>query len=176
MTKISAFLHGEKPSSADIIMTYYISILFGIYAVFNAFLTESNLNFWQITLIGIVALDLAGGVISSLTKSTKEFYAKSPKLEYLFLVLHFIHPLVLALALGLHQSFFYYSFLFMLCASLFVIAMRRTRYELSIALLLVTIGTSLAFQFLSIPQSLIWFIPLYFAKLIVAFSSKYPLE
>lgn len=174
--KITALFHGEKPLSSDITITYYIAVLFAIYVVFNAFLVEANYNLWQFFVLAVIALDLSGGLISNLTKSTKSFYLKRKKLEYFFLIIHFIHPLLLTYTFGLDAAFFFYAYLFMLFSSLLVLQFRKSNYDLSLALLITCIGITIGFQFLVIPNTLIWFLPLFFLKLIVGFSTKYPLD
>jgi hypothetical protein len=167
---LTKFLDGENPKNTDLILTYVTGILMAILVLVTAKFQNLNWSILQSTVAFIVTADLAGGVISNLTKSTNSFYQKSDKLSIIFLAVHFIQPLLLTIFFGLSFQTFWFLYLFMLFSSIIVRFFSRNEYQRQISGGIVTIGFTIFSLFFGLPSIFIWFPFVYFFKLIFAFS------
>jgi hypothetical protein len=168
----SKYLDGENPSISDQMLIYTTGILIGVLLVATAKFQNLGWNVWQYIIGFTLTADLVGGVISNITKSTNSFYQKSNTLSLIFLLVHFIQPLLLTIFFGVSVSTGLFLYLFMLFSSLFVRFLCSKHYQKQTALALVTIGIIISTLYFSSPTIFSWFAGVYFLKLIYAFSVR----
>lgn len=88
--------HGEEASVFSLLATYATGTILGLYAYLSASVPEG----WRTWLICGLAIDIGGGVVANMSKSTTIYYAARPKLRWFFILLHLIHPFLLGLVYG----------------------------------------------------------------------------
>jgi hypothetical protein len=88
-------LHGEKTRVSTIIMVYLTGIV--IAGIVVSKLIPYALPAWQIVLVGILFLDIGGGVAANLSTSTNQYYQFNTRLRPIFILLHILHPVILML-------------------------------------------------------------------------------
>lgn len=167
---LTKFLDGENPNKIDLILTYTTGTLLAVLLLITAHFQNLNWSVWQSTIVFIVTADLAGGVISNLTKSTDTFYQKNNSLSTIFLIVHFIQPLLLIIFFNFSLYIFWFIYLYMFFSSLIIRFLIPNAYQKQVAGGLVVIGFVLFSVFFSLPQIFLWFPFVYFFKLIFAFS------
>jgi hypothetical protein len=86
------FLHGQKPSTQDVICVYLLGGLSGVLVLLQ--FSPLELKHW---VLAFLAADITGGIISNATESTRKQWAiQNSKAHYTFLVLHLlVHPIII---------------------------------------------------------------------------------
>ena len=94
-------LHGETPHLRDIIAVYLLAGAVGITFILSC--SEKNVSDW---LMALLAADLAGGIISNATASTRAHFRKqSLGARRSFFFLHgLIYPLIIIGVMGLTHT------------------------------------------------------------------------
>lgn len=164
---MEAWFEGENPLKFDRILMYGGSTIGAVLIILSA----PDLNAIQYIGLFLIAWDLLGGVVSNFSKSTSEFYAKQTlRKKFLFLSVHFIHPLVLILLFDLSWTFMQ-IYLFMLLGSWSLQYVKRQSRD-SYAAFLTILICIIIFILEPMPTYLLWFVPTYMVKLLLSMSSK----
>lgn len=87
-------VHGERTSPRDLFWTYLAAL--GVMAVVIALGIQHELPAWKTALAALIAVDLAGGVVSNFSECTNAYYNGSRRRRAVFLALHVVQPAVLA--------------------------------------------------------------------------------
>lgn len=161
-------LHGKNASVTSLTLVYANAIIFGI--LISYFILPVELLFWKSFLLFVIVADIAGGAIANFTTSTRQYYRENKRLQLPFLLLHFLHPVLLFIILSDFLLFSILMGLFTFIA-LIIIRLLADNHDLNtIAVFLFIIGTTITlllpstFEFLKI-------IPvLFFLKLILGFA------
>lgn len=95
-------IHGRTQTSVDLLLTYSAGFLAAIPIVANAILAQFTLA--QISLLLILTLDIACGVVANFTEGTSAYYAESSSRRWIFLVLHIVQPCLLVWLFPQDQS------------------------------------------------------------------------
>lgn len=88
-------LHGEHSTAADIAYTHVTG--WGITALLFWLGIAAGYPLWFNLVLAVLAIDIAGGVISNVTRGTNDYYNARPRKRIVFLQLHIIQPAVLML-------------------------------------------------------------------------------
>lgn len=162
-------LHGKQAYKSDLIFTYLLAI---IVLVFNI-LTIQNLESWKIILIGVLSLDIGGGVVSNFTKSTINYYKESGLSPHLFIWFHGIQLLVMVMV----YSEFYFPVLVILggamVGSSIVIFSRNTVFQFQLSVFLFALVVLQMALYPELPIPLKSLVGLMSFKLMVAFAGNY---
>lgn len=86
-------LHGKQASVFDILVNYTTAIIATIIVLYLAW--DLSLAPYKLIILGVLALDLAGGVVSNFTEGTNHYYIEKPEMRYVFIAFHVVQPLVL---------------------------------------------------------------------------------
>jgi hypothetical protein len=86
-------LHGKQASIFDLLINYTTAIIATLIIIFLA--RDLSLSTYKLVILGVLALDLAGGIVSNFTEGTNNYYIEKPKMRYVFIAFHVIQPLVL---------------------------------------------------------------------------------
>ncbi|WP_026212397.1 hypothetical protein [Longispora albida] len=120
---------------------------------------------WQLAVVAILALDLAGGVMTNATNSAKRWYHRSPKAKprLMFVTVHIAH-LAAVVFLGGTWLWFATNAALLLASALLIegvpVAIRRpTAMAAYMAFFLLNLGW--------LPAPLAWFPALFYLKLLV---------
>ncbi len=164
------YLYGVRPTRAELIVTNSTAIVTGMAAIF---MLPDREDIGVITqfIVFAIALDLGGGVVANATRSTNDWYCSGPLwLRFIFLALHLIQPLLMALTVHLPWMTVGYLYLYQFCAGSVVIANRRSGFQIPLAAALLTLGLLLYFTFFLPEPGVLWFGVLYLIKLVMMFS------
>ena len=165
-------LHGEYPDIFTLIVTYLASIISGILAII--FTYNLGLSAWKSILLFILYADIAGGVISNFSSSTKDYYRTNKSLRIPFILMHLIHPALFILLFPYFADYFIYVGLFTILACLILAGINKKEIQLTTALFLLFLGTSFSY-FFKIPVNFLFsFAPLFMTKLLIGFSIDGP--
>lgn len=86
-------LHGKQASIYDLLINYLTAVIATIIVLYLAW--DSSLATYKMVILGILGLDLAGGVVSNFTEGTNTYYIEKPRMRYVFIAFHVVQPLVL---------------------------------------------------------------------------------
>ncbi len=164
------YLYGVRPTRAELILTNSTAIVTGMAAIF---MLPDREDIGVITqfIVFAIALDLGGGVVANATRSTNDWYCSGPLwLRFIFLALHLIQPLLMALTVHLPWMTVGYLYLYQFCAGSVVIANRRSGFQIPLAAALLTLGLLLYITFFLPEPGVVWFGVLYLIKLVMMFS------
>jgi len=97
LKKIAIHFHGETPHTRDIIAVYMLAAGVGITFIWTS--PDKGLADW---LMALLAADLAGGIVSNATNSTRNHFRKQGTgARNVFWLLHgFIYPLIIIGVMG----------------------------------------------------------------------------
>ena len=138
-------LHGELPDIFTLSGTYLASIISGILVII--FTRSLELPCWKSILLFVLYSDIAGGVISNFSSSTKEYYHSHKSLRLPFILMHIIHPGLFVLLFPDFAYYFIYTGLFTVDACLLLSGINKTEIKLTTALFLFLLGISFSFCF-----------------------------
>lgn len=165
-------LHGENPDIITFIGTYLASLISGILAIIFTF--HLGLPIWKTILLFVLYADIAGGVISNFSSSTKEYYRTNKSLRIPFIFMHLIHPVIFILLFPDFAHYFIYVGLFTIIACLILTIITKIEIKLTTSLFLLLLGISFAFSFKVPVNFLFSFAPIFMTKLIIGFSIDRP--
>lgn len=86
-------LHGKQASVFDLLVNYTTAIISTIIILYLAW--DLSLATHKLVILAVLAMDLAGGVVSNFTEGTNNYYVEKPKMRYVFIAFHVVQPLVL---------------------------------------------------------------------------------
>ena len=162
-------LHGEYPDTFTLIGTYLACLISGILVI--VFTNCLGLPIWKSVLLFVLYADIAGGVISNFSSSTKDYYRNNKSLRLAFIFMHLIHPALFILLFPDFADYFIYVGLFTILACLIVNRINQIEIQLTTALFLFLSGTLFSFCF-KVPVNFLYsFAPLFMLKLIIGFSA-----
>jgi len=146
------------------------AIAAGAMAVY-AFSPSSGWTALQSAVAILMALDLAGGVVTNATSSAKRWYhrpGQGPREHLSFVAVHAVHLLLIAwLFLGGDWTYFLGTYGFLLAAALAVAAVPRY-LKRPAAFALYVLALLLSLYVFASPGGLEWFLPVFYLKLLVS--------
>jgi hypothetical protein len=162
-------LFGENPKKGDLILIIGFSIVSTLHLILILYSEIAAISLIGQALIVLLCIDISGGVIANLTKSTKSYYIKRPKLEKIFIAIH-IQPLILGLIIPGQMAFGTFIYLYAALSTLFVLKMRHHTWHKTLAMSLLMMGIILSFLvFLDSSRLMMLLSILFLTKLIYAF-------
>lgn len=176
IVKIPKFLHdihGKEVGTLALIATYGAGLILATVAaiIFHRF----GLETWQIIIIAILYFDIGSGVVANHTSSTNQHYQESTGRRSLFLFLHIIHPLVLALILGPeYMPYAIFIILFTIIGAFVVNSFKSVDSQQNAAATLTVIGVSFSLLFSVEPGVIYSFGALLMVKILTGFSVDRP--
>jgi phage-related holin len=160
-------LHGDNPTRTDYVLTYGVAVIGAIFAVA---LGGRSWTLIQQIVVFVIAVDVLGGVVANVTRSTSTWYHTRPRwIGIVFILLHIVQPVVLILAVD--QGNWLYAFglyVYMVISAFIVEALPGKDVQLPTAYGLVTLGILLFSQLITTIPLLSWFAPAYLIKLVAA--------
>jgi hypothetical protein len=166
-------LHGKSPDILTLTVTYLAGVISGTLVLILT--CNISLPVWKSVLLFILYADIAGGVISNFSSSTKDYYRSNKKLQLPFILMHLIHPVLLILIFPDFAGYFIYTGLYTIFSCLIITRINKSEMQLTAALFLLLTGISLSFCFRTPVNFLFSFAPLFMIKLIIGFSADKPI-
>ncbi|PKN87239.1 MAG: hypothetical protein CVU46_05135 [Chloroflexi bacterium HGW-Chloroflexi-8] len=147
------------------------ALLAGLAAPFYALYTGLNWTTIQLFVVGIIAFDLVGGVVTNATSTAKRWYHRPGQGWFQHMEFVAVHAVHIFLVTWLFRNgdwiYFFVYFAYLLIASLII-----TRVQLFLqrpVALLLFIGVFLLNMYIVTPSAgLEWFVPIFFMKLLVS--------
>jgi len=172
MPKVLHELNGEKTPLFTLIMVYLIGVLAAGVVVF--LILPSELPTWKIVLVGILYLDITGGVVANLSTSTNQHYQGKTKLRVAFTMLHILHPLLFTIIFPEAWSYFIFVGVYTLVSVGLVHISSDVEYQQNLASAMVVLGIVISGTF-DVPQKIFYSVaPLFMIKLILGFAVQRP--
>lgn len=81
---------GEENTAEQII---FILSSGTVITILICYLAYGTLAHWQLMLLAVLAIDIAGGVVSNMSRGTSVYYARRPGLRWIFIGIHLLQPL-----------------------------------------------------------------------------------
>lgn len=172
IVKVPRFLyeiHGKNPTALDLWLTYAAGIIGGVVGVVLA--QNSGIDLWKALLVGLLFFDIAGGVVANFTVSTRTYYGRSRRRRILFLCLHVLQPLLMALILGDYLLAMIFTAIFAVAGGLIINLLKTIKSRRVTATILTAIGVlALSAAINSVPVFIYAFSVLFLIKILLAFS------
>lgn len=92
-------LFGKKTTKVELTLTLVFALLMSAMLMAVTYTEWSQLELWRQILIGLLTVDIAGGVIANFSYGTNVYYRADKKARLLFIAVH-VQPVLLALLLG----------------------------------------------------------------------------
>jgi hypothetical protein len=140
--KILHELHGELAPAYALWIVYLGGTLAAALFVLLLLYTTSGIESWKLLISAVLMLDIAGGVIANLSRSTNEYYHDPGKarLRAAFLILHIAQPTLFALMFPEAVGYFAVVLFWTLPAAYGVTRILDQETATHVASLLVTLG------------------------------------
>jgi hypothetical protein len=166
---------GPGQTRAEFWLILVPSLLAGLAAPLYALFAGLGWTTTQLIVEGVIAFDLAGGVVTNATATAKRWYHRPGQgwRQHLgFIALHFSHLFLIAwLFRGMDWVYFFVFYAYLMAASL-IITQVHLYLQRPVAFLLLVIVLLLNFYVLTPTPGLEWFVPLFFLKLLVSHLPK----
>jgi hypothetical protein len=163
-------LHGEQTRVSTLIAVYSAGLIVGGVVAWQ--LAGSGLPVWKIIVATLLFLDIGGGVVANLSRSTNRYYQDHAGLRLPFLALHVFHPALLALLFPAALPYFAFAGAFTLAGAFAVNAVKDSELQQNLAALFVAVGIACSFLFPVNSIVLYAFAPLFMVKLILGFAVR----
>ncbi|MEM7334089.1 MAG: hypothetical protein AAF490_18535 [Chloroflexota bacterium] len=152
-------------------MVYIVGITTAIFVI-TQLLGEVTLGQWELIILFVIVVDVAGGVVANSTRSTNAWYHKqSLWVRLIFIGMHFIQPLTVMLILAPgNWLFFWTHYLYMLIATAVLWLLPPHLNQRSVSFGLWLLGVIGLQAWGGTPSLLNWFTAVYLAKLILCFA------
>lgn len=166
--KLLHYFHGLEPNKKTLPILYSLTVALSIIlCVYN----YGKYELYQTIVIGILSLDLIGGILFNLTKSTKRFWQTSDvKLKTIFLFAHVLQPLVMAFFLRVDLILAFGLFIYMFLCGFLLLKLNK-EWNKIFCVLMTAFGIYI-FQEFNFPMQYNWFLIAYLTKLLISFSLK----
>jgi hypothetical protein len=165
-------LHGERTRLSTLILVYATGVLAAGLVVSQ--LLPLDLPAWKRALVGLLYLDLAGGVVANLSSSTNQYYQSKVSRRLVFLSLHILQPALLAMLFPEGIPYFGFAAAFTLVAAFVMNLVLDMEAQQNLAAALLVIGVVVSLSYDLPARALYSFAPLYMAKLLLGFSVQRP--
>jgi len=162
---------GPGATPAELWLQIAAAVLAGLAAPAYAVLKGLDWSIWQLTVAGLFAADLTGGIVTNATSAAKRWYHRAGQgalQHFVFAAAHIGHVFVVAwLFRALDWVFFGVASSYLLIASLIILGapqyLRRP-----IAFLLYAVSLLVSLYALSPTPGLEWFLPFFYLKLLLS--------
>jgi len=164
-------LHGKKASILDILVNYTAAIIATLIILYLA--KDLSLATYKLVVLGVLGLDLAGGVVSNFTEGTNNYYIEKPKMRYVFIAFHVVQPLVLIWLFTSDVAGIAVVSIFALIAMTVINSIQEHLRQRVYGAFLMVIALSLTFLVNEMQPIVHLMLILYVVKLIVAFAIRW---
>ena len=166
-------LFGPGATTAEYILQLGFAIAMAVIMLLYVLLAKLPWNIIQIIVPVYLAFDICGGIATNATSSAKRWWHRKErrtwKKDAQFLAAHFYMPLLITLAFFPRDwSFFIISYGYLLFAG-FIIAATTLYLRRAVSLMFYAGALILSLYAIPLQQGLIWFLPLFYLKLLVSY-------
>lgn len=169
-SRVISELIGPGATRAEIALVLFAGILGGCSLVLYQYFAALGWNLLQIIVGAFVTFDIAGGVIANSTSTAKRWYHRKEqgfKQHFGFVLVHFIHPLLITVFFtNFDWIFFITVYVYLIVSSLIVLEsplyLRRP-----IAVLMVSGAILVNTYIITLIPGFEWFFPIFMLKLVM---------
>ncbi len=162
---------GPGATKAELALQFGIAALAGIAAPVYATLVTKSWSWVQYAACSLLALDIAGGVVTNATSSAKRWYHRAGRNflhHFGFVSLHLFHLLIVsALYLEFNIVWIMVAGGYMLCSTLLILAV-PLYLQRPVAVTAYSGAVLICSYVLTQPEGVEWFLPLFYLKLLVS--------
>lgn len=170
---IPTFFHellGKKQYKIDVFLVFGFAIISMAFLGFITYAEWESYKWYQLLLLGLLYIDIAGGAIANLTEGTDLYYSNEPKKRLVFLAIH-IQPLLLGAVLPTSMPLALAVWVYTISSALVTNHLNSTKYQRTVGGLLCVVGLiSLYIIGSSLDQSIFIIYLLYIIKVVFSFS------
>ncbi len=162
---------GPEATTAELLVQFIPSAIFAIVAPIYAQTLSVDWTPWQLGLISLLGLDLAGGVLTNATSSAKRWFHRAGQTwqHHLgFVSIHIVHIFLVAILFrGLDWDFGFIASTYLIASSILIL---QTPLYLQRPIAFGLYGLALlGNSYLFVPTvGLEWFLPLFFLKILIS--------
>ncbi|MGK7396458.1 MAG: hypothetical protein ACNS62_17905 [Candidatus Cyclobacteriaceae bacterium M3_2C_046] len=164
-------LHGKEASIFDLLVNYSTALITTVIILFLAW--DLSLAPYKLIILGVLALDLAGGVVSNFTEGTNNYYIEKPKIRYVFIAFHLMQPLVLIWLFPTDWVGIAVISVYTLIAMTVINSIKEHLRQRVYGAFLMVIGLSISFLIDEMQPIVQLMLILFIVKLIVAFAIRW---
>ena len=162
---------GPGATQTEVVLQLIVPVIAAIVAPLHASQMVEGWSLAQYIICGVLAFDIAGGVITNATSSAKRWYHRQGqgfKQHFGFASLHLLHLLLVSwLYLAFDVEWFLIAGGYLLISVATVLSVPQY-LQRPVALFGYACGLLIAMYLLSQPEGLEWFLPLFYLKLLVS--------
>ena len=163
--------HGKQASVLDLLLTYSIAVFTTIVMLHLAGNAFSEV--YKFLVLGILAFDLSGGIVSNFTKGTTAYYRENLKARTVFIALHVIQPLLMIWLFPETTLVIATLSLYTLSALLIVNSIQQSVNQRVLAAFFTALGIPCCFLFDEVHAAVHLFLLLFLIKLSLAFAVRW---
>jgi hypothetical protein len=161
-------IFGENPTPFDMVLINVAGPLSGIIIAWGIPEISQNLSLLKKIILVIIAWDINGGIIATLTRSTSRYIYFSNRYARLwFYALHVIQPLVIFIVAPASFEFFLFSWVFTVGSAVVVSEFIPEERRHSVAGFLLMMGFIYYTYFIEVPLAWRWFGYAFMAKVLL---------
>jgi hypothetical protein len=164
-------LHGKQASVFDLLVNYISAIIATIIILYLA--CDLALEPYKLIILGVLALDLAGGVVSNFTEGTNNYYTEKPKMRYVFIGFHVVQPLVMIWIFPNDWVGIAVISIYTLIAMTIINSIKEHLRQRVYGAFLMVVGLSISFLAANMQPIVHLMLILFVVKLIVAFAIRW---
>jgi len=168
-----AFFFGDEPKQFDLIAISAASLVFSLGLAFGIPGIREATTLVQKIVIILIAYDVLGGVIATLTESTNRYHDRQPKTRWLFYSVHFIQPLILFYFFDTGMAFFLFCWLFPVVSSIIVREFSPEGIQRTVAGILFVLGVLAYIYWIPQTTGVEWFGYAFMTKLILGYGIRH---
>ena len=164
-------LHGKQASIRDLLLNYAAAVIATLIILHLS--RGLSLSAFKMVILGALALDLAGGVVSNFTEGTNAYYTEKPGMRYLFIAFHIVQPVVLIWLFPSEFAGIAIISIYTLIAALAVNRLKEHARQRVYSAFLTVTGLSLSFLIGEIEPAVHLMLIFFIVKLIMSFAVRW---
>ncbi|MFW9834684.1 MAG: hypothetical protein ACFFEK_11860 [Candidatus Thorarchaeota archaeon] len=168
-SRIVSELIGPGATKAEIVLVSLSGILGGVGLIVYQYFVGLGWSLLQLIVGAIVAFDIGGGVVANSTSTAKRWYHREEqgfKQYFGFILLHFIHPLLITVFFTTFDWIYFFTvYGYLLVSSLIVLGI-PLYLKRPVSVLMVSGAIVLNAYIISPIPGFEWFIPIFMLKLV----------
>ena len=169
-SRIVSELIGPGATRAEIVLVSLAGLLGGLVFILYQYFVGLGWDLLQLIVGAVVAFDIAGGVVANSTSTAKRWYHRKEqgfKQHFGFILVHFIHPLLITVFFtSFDWIFFITIYGYLLVSSLIVLGV-PLYLKRPVSVLMIS-GAILVNAYILVPiPGFEWFIPIFMLKLVM---------
>jgi hypothetical protein len=163
-------LIGPGATRGEIILVLGIGLLSGCLLIIYQYVAQLGWNLLQLAVGALVAFDIGGGVVANSTSTAKRWYHREghgPKQHFGFIIVHFIHPLLITIFFTPLDWVYFLSIYGFLLISAGIVLATPLYLKRPMSMVMVSGAVLMNSYVLTVIPGFEWFLPVFILKLVV---------